>query len=230
MISHSALRSVAHFFAVMLFVVGCGKNDAPGPVASSDLKTGEAVSSTSTGGLTAKDILGNPEYPAFCYGGYRQKTRDEVPTVEQLKDDMRILSAMGVKLLRTYNTQQYDQASRLLQAIEQLRQEDAAFEMYVMLGAWIDCEGAWTESVNHSGEDVENNTAEIDAAVELANRYPETVKIIAVGNEAMVHWAASYFVSPGVILKWVNHLQTLKSSGELPADIWITSSDNFADG
>jgi exo-beta-1,3-glucanase (GH17 family) len=54
------------------------------------------------------------------------------------------------------------------------------------------------------------------------------VKIIAVGNEAMVKWAASYYVQPEVILKWVNHLQGLKKKGDLPADIWITSSDNFA--
>lgn len=62
----------------------------------------------------------------------------------------------------------------------------------------------------------------------MANQYPDIVKIIAVGNEAMVKWAASYFVQPGVILKYVNQLQTLKKTGKLPKDIWITSSDNFA--
>ena len=31
-----------------------------------------------------------------------------------------------------------------------------------------------------------------------------------------------------IILKWVNHLQELKQSGQLPSDLWITSSDNFA--
>ena len=94
--------------------------------------------------LTAADILGNPEYTAFCYGGYRGATRDEVPTVDHLKEDMRILSAIGVKLVRTYNTQQFAHASRLLEAIAQLRDEDPGFEMFVMLGAWIECEGAWT--------------------------------------------------------------------------------------
>jgi exo-beta-1,3-glucanase (GH17 family) len=54
------------------------------------------------------------------------------------------------------------------------------------------------------------------------------VKIIAVGNEAMVKWASSYFVQPSVILKWVNFLQIKKLEGVLPADLWITSSDNFA--
>ena len=41
--------------------------------------------------------------------------------------------------------------------------------------------------------------------------YPEIVKIIAVGNEAMVNWAWSYYVKPSVILNWVNHLQDLKN-------------------
>jgi hypothetical protein len=44
----------------------------------------------------------------------------------------------------------------------------------------------------------------------------------------MVNWAASYFVRPNVILKWVTHLQGLKAKGELPKDLWITSSDDFS--
>ena len=44
----------------------------------------------------------------------------------------------------------------------------------------------------------------------------------------MVKWAASYYVTPDIILKWVNHLQNLKKSGDLPKNLWITSSDNFA--
>lgn len=44
----------------------------------------------------------------------------------------------------------------------------------------------------------------------------------------MVNWATSYFVRPSVILKWVNHLQDLKQQGELPKDLWITSSDDFS--
>jgi exo-beta-1,3-glucanase (GH17 family) len=179
--------------------------------------------------LTAKDILGNPDFLAISYGGYRENTRDIQPTLAQLKEDMKILSAMNVKVLRTYNTTKFKHASNLLEAIQQLKNEDPNFEMYVMLGAWIDCEGAWTSGdPNHEGEDTEANAAEIQKAVELANKYPDIVKIIAVGNEAMVKWAASYFVQPWVILKWVNHLQGLKETGGLSKDLWVTSSDNFA--
>lgn len=176
--------------------------------------------------ITAARILGNPDYPAICYGGYREITRDIQPTVEQLKEDMRILSALGIRLLRTYNVY-LDEAKNLLEAIRQLKSEDPEFEMYVMLGAWIDCKDARTENPDHNLES-ERNAGEIKRAVELAKEHPDIVKIIAVGNEAMVKWATSYYVQPGVILKWVKYLQALKKKGELPESLWITSSDNFA--
>lgn len=177
--------------------------------------------------LTAKDILGNPKYLAISYGGYRGESRELQPTVEQLKEDMKILAAMNVGVLRTYNTK-LAEASNLLKAIRALKQEDPNFEMYVMLGAWIDCRKAWTAHPDHEHEDEAANAAEIQRAVDMANEYPDIVKIIAVGNEAMVHWAASYFVRPWVILKYVNQLQALKKAGKLPKDLWVTSSDNFA--
>lgn len=177
--------------------------------------------------ITAADILGNPEYLAFSYGGYRENARAVVPTIKELKDDMKILSAMGIKLLRTYNTQQFGHSDNLLQAIKELKDEDPSFEMYVMLGTWIECEGAWSASANHNAGNVENNTAEIEAAVKMAQTYPDIVKIIAVGNEAMVQWAINYFVYPNVILKWVDYLKELRKKGEIPTGIWITSSDNY---
>ena len=177
--------------------------------------------------ITAADILGHPEYLAISYGGYRELTRDIQPTIPELKEDMKILAAMNVKILRTYNVH-LAQAANILEAIKQLKEEDATFEMYMMLGAWIDCKNAWTElTPNHESES-ERNAVEIETAVTLAKKHPDIVKIIAVGNEAMVKWAASYYVQPNVILKWVNHLQELKKKGELPESLWITSSDDFA--
>ncbi len=177
--------------------------------------------------MNAADILGNPEYLAISYGGYRQKSRDIQPTILQLKEDMKILAAMGIKILRTYNVQ-LPHAPNLLKAITELKEENPNFEMYVMLGTWIDCQNAWTGlEPNHEIES-EQNAGEIDRVVVLAKAYPDVVKVIAVGNEAMVRWATSYFVRPNVILKWVNHLQDLKKSGELPEELWITSSDDFS--
>lgn len=177
--------------------------------------------------VTAKDILGNQNYPAISFGGYRKNSRDIQPTVAELKEDMKIISALGIRIIRTYQTK-LAHASNVLKAIKELKDEDPNFEMYVMMGAWIDCENAWTDHPNHDGENEEANAAEIKRAVDMANAYPDIVKIIAVGNEAMVKWAATYFVQANIILKWVNHLQNLKKDGQLNKDLWITSSDNFA--
>ena len=177
--------------------------------------------------LTAKDILGNPNYLAISYGGYRKSTRGIQPTVAEIKEDMKILHAMKIKILRTYNVQ-LAQAETILEAIRELKSENPSFEMYVMLGAWIDCKNAWTNHpVDHQIES-DQNESEIARAVSLANKYPSIVKIIAVGNEAMVKWATNYYVQPSVILKWVSYLQDLKKQKKLPKNLWITSSDNFA--
>lgn len=187
----------------------------------------KSINPKTTVAITAEKILGNSNYQAISYGGYREKTRDIESTISQLTDDLKILSAMNIKVLRTYNVH-HTEAANLLKAIRELKRADPNFEMYVMLGAWIDCKNSWTGNQLVRNEDSERNPIEIAEAVRLANEYPEIVKIIAVGNEAMVSWAWAYYVEPSIILKWVNYLQDLKKEGKLPKDLWITSSDNFA--
>jgi len=178
--------------------------------------------------ITAEDVFGNPEYRAISYGGYRDISRSIQPTVEELKEDMLILYAMGIRIVRTYNVH-YDEASNLLKAIRELLEEDPEFEMYVMLGAWIDAKNAFSDLPDRiRDEDSERNAPEIARAVELVQQYPEIILVVAVGNEAMVHWAVEYHVEPQIILNWVRHLQELKEQGDLPSTLWITSSDNFA--
>ncbi|QTN39988.1 glycosyl hydrolase family 17 [Cryomorphaceae bacterium] len=177
---------------------------------------------------TAKDILGNPDYTAIAYGGYRNQDRSVAPSVEEIKEDLKILSALGIRILRTYHARLYDHTPRLLQAIREMKEEEPNFEMYVMLGAWMQCENAWTSEPIHDRPDATENEAEILQAIDLANEYPDIVKIIAVGNESMVHWAWGYYVHPRIILKEVLRLQELKAKGDLPSDLWITTSDNFA--
>lgn len=177
--------------------------------------------------ITAEMILGNNNYQAICYGGYRTNTREVQPTITEIIEDLKILAAINIKVLRTYNVH-YEEVSNLLKAISQLKKEDPKFEMYVMLGAWIDCKNAWTELPPIHNEESSRNAIEIEEAVRLTNQYPDIIKIIAVGNEAMVKWATTYYVTPTIILKWVNHLQDLKKQHKLPKSVWITSSDNFA--
>ena len=177
--------------------------------------------------LTAKDILGNPEYLAMSYGGYRYVDHSIEPTLDELKEDMKILYAMGIKMIRTYKVH-FPQAENILKVVTELKREDPSFEMYVMLGIWIDCKNAFTDLEKDHNAESEANVPQVEKAVSLANQYPDIVKVLAVGNEAMVKWAASYYVEPWIILKWVNYLQDLKEQGKLSKDLWITSSDNFA--
>lgn len=188
-------------------------------------RTDKKMSSKS---ISAEEILGNPDYQAISYSGYRGISRDIQPTIPELKEDMKLLSAMGIKIVRTYNVY-LDAVPNLLKAISELKEEDPDFEMYLMMGAWIDAKNAWTEKPDRiRDEDSPRNEKEIGRVAALANKYPDIVKVIAVGNEAMVHWQQEYYVEPGIILNWVNHLQNLKKEGKLPKDLWITSSDNFA--
>ncbi len=172
------------------------------------------------------DIL-HQEHNAFCYGGYRENTREITPSIQEVKEDLKILNALGTTFIRTYNTQQYSHARITLEAIQQLKQEIPDFEMHVMLGVWMECQDAWSGNPDHTKGNIINNIAEITAAIDLTRKYPDIVKIIAVGNEAMVHWAG-YHVTPKIITDEVVRLKTLRQSGLLPQHILITSSDNYA--
>jgi len=211
------IKTTIYFLLVML-VFSCKNNTKK----ENNSNTVKEVRS-----LSARDILGNPNYLAMSYGGYRHADHGIEPAIDQLKEDMRILAAMGIKIVRTYKVH-LPEATNLLKAISELKQENPNFEMYVMLGAWIDCKNAWTDMEPDHEQESEANANQILVAAYLANKYPDIVKVIAVGNEAMVRWAATYYVQPAVILKWVNHLQDLKKEGKLPKDLWITSSDDFS--
>ena len=185
-------------------------------------KSGDLVMSKN-----AKDIIGNNSYPAISYGGYRGKSREIQPSIEDIKEDLKIMFAQGFRIIRTYDLH-HPFAENTLKAISELKNSDPDFEMYVMLGAWIQCKDAFKDEPIHNEEDLEGNKVEIAEAVRLAQDYQDIVKVIAVGNEAMVHWATSYHLEPKYILKWVKHLQDLKINGTINNNIWITSSDNFA--
>ena len=203
------MKKIRHFIISLFLLASCSQ--------SGDLSMNKS----------AKEFIGNPDYPAISYGGYREKSREQQPTINEIKEDLLIMHAQGFRVFRTYDLH-HPFAENTLKAIREIKQADSDFEMYVMLGAWIQCKDAFTENPIHEEEDLEGNKFEITEAVRLAQEYPDIVKIIAVGNEAMVHWAWSYHVPPKFVLKWVKHLQELKASGDLNDDLWVTSSDNFA--
>ncbi|MFP4540662.1 MAG: glycosyl hydrolase family 17 protein [Opitutales bacterium] len=180
-------------------------------------------------GPTAEEMLGDVNYLAMSYSGWRTDRRADAlcPTVAEIEEDLLLMEAMGVRLIRTYNTQIFPQTERILAAIRNLKAADPNFEMYVMLGAWIQCAGLYTPEVNHARGDATVNGREIERAIAMAEAYPDIVKIIAVGNEAMVTWQPHH-VAPAVIRKWVQVQQEARGAGRLDEDLWITTSDNWA--
>ncbi|WP_019616536.1 hypothetical protein [Psychromonas ossibalaenae] len=232
----TALMSIFIFACADDPVVTTVETPVETPADTSTTLQPQAVAADAPTAKSGEQILGNPNYLAISYGAWRSTTREagaDVPSVAQQKEDMKILAAMGIKVLRTYNTQGYigldgkSNTENLLIAIDELMTEDSSFEMYVMLGIWIDALNSWTDlEVIHDQENPVN-ADEMAAGIQLAKDYPEIVKVIAVGNEAMVHWAP-YHVAPAIILNHVNTLQALKVSGDINENIWITSSDNHA--
>ncbi|MBD3220196.1 glycosyl hydrolase family 17, partial [bacterium] len=194
---------------------------------SSDPRTARDVdSSVPSEGLT---LLGNDDIQAISYSGHRLVPRsvENTPSVAETKEDLRIMAAMDIQLLRTYNTTIFPHSERILQAIRELKQEDPDFEMFVMLGAWMQCVGAFTDAADHAVEDAAFNQREIERAIELAAEYDDIVKIIAVGNESMVTWQG-HFVPAATILRWVTYLQDARDRGDIPAGTMITTSENWA--
>ncbi|MFN9319463.1 MAG: hypothetical protein ACK58Q_02670, partial [Chitinophagales bacterium] len=95
-------------------------------------------------GQLAAEQLFQQSHKAICYGGYRSNSRNIQPTILQIKEDLKILQALDIKFIRMYNVHLVE-TQNVLNAIRELKRENKSFEMYLMLGAWIDCKNAWTE-------------------------------------------------------------------------------------
>ena len=59
--------------------------------ALSKLEKGKEANQDNSKQITAKEILGNPKYQAICYSGFRGQSRSVQPTLEEVKEDLRII-------------------------------------------------------------------------------------------------------------------------------------------
>ena len=65
---------------IILLITGCQSNSTT-PKARSD--------------KSAAELLGNPDFLAMSYGGYRTKTREVQPSLEEIKEDLMILDILS---------------------------------------------------------------------------------------------------------------------------------------
>ena len=173
--------------------------------------------------------LGDRWQPAICFSAYRDGQSPSTriyPSEEQIREDLyRILPY--TRLLRLYDCSPH--AERTLKVIEQ---EQLPFR--VLLGAWLAAEyanpaNAWMDwsTVDFEANKTEN-AAEIERLISLANRYPEIIEAVAVGNEILVDWT-SQPVSAEAVLRYVRTVKAGVSQPVSVCDNWVPWKDGHAE-
>lgn len=142
-----------------------------------------------------------PSYSAICYGPHRdgQNPGGVDPSAAELREDLRLMQGHW-RRLRVYGT------TGFTETLLGILREDG-LGMQVMLGVWI------------APDDSVANRAEIEAAVRLANAYPEIVECVCVGNETQVFWAA-HRCDPAIL---VAALREVRARVTQP----VTTADDF---
>ncbi|MDM7941452.1 MAG: glycosyl hydrolase family 17 protein [Hydrogenophaga sp.] len=162
-----------------------------------------------------------PSGNAICYSGYRdgQNPGEQTyPTPAEIREDLAILRKQW-KLLRLYDCSPH--ADRVLQVIAEDR-----LPFQVMLGAYLGAEmnnfgcpwGATFTEEQLEASRAENG-AELARLVALANRYPDIVFSVAVGNEATVDWTDHYVPVP----RMIEYVRRVKAAVRQP----VTFCENY---
>lgn len=171
---------------------------------------------------TKDNALGIEFGNAICYSGYREGqsplTRT-YPSYDEILEDLRILGH-NWQYVRLYDCGRHADL-----VLEVIRNEGLDFR--VMLGADMGAEQSnpncpW--GANFSDEQLianrRANSEEIDRMIDLANRYPEIVFAVSVGNEATVEWT-DHMVPVESLLGFVRRIrQTVRQP--------VTFCDNYA--
>ena len=132
---------------------------------------------------------------AICYSGYRhgQSPVDCIyPTYEQIVEDLKILDSLGFKYIRMYDPVSY--ADMTCQVIK-----DLGLDMKLMLGPGICSEvnnpGCPWLKTTYSEEELKERAAwndkRVDDLIEIANKHPEVINAVSVGNENTPGWGAN---------------------------------------
>lgn len=136
-------------------------------------------------------------FPCLSFAPYRgdQSAMDEtlVIPVEQIEQDLRVLSGF-TRCVRTYGVGQ---------GLDRVPEIAQRFGMTVMLGAWI-------------SPDALDNDRQLDLAIDVANRFPDTVSALVVGNEVLLRQDLP-------AQKLVELLRKARGSVSVPvtyADVW----------
>jgi exo-beta-1,3-glucanase (GH17 family) len=146
---------------------------------------------------------------AICYSGFRegQQPGGKYPDYNEVKEDLLLLHDQW-KYLRLFDCDLHAEI-----VLDVIRNENLDFQ--IMLGAYIEAEsnnfkcpwgGVYPENV------LENNSAhnkqKMLKLAEFANRYPDLIFSLSVGNEACVDWT-DHLVQQEQVLNYVREVKNL---------------------
>jgi len=165
--------------------------------------------------------LGLASGKAICYSGYREGQSPDsgiYPTYEQINQDLLILQRHWA-YIRLYDCSKH--AETVLEVIDKEK-----LNLKVMLGAFIGAElnnfGCPWGTVLSEEELLRNtkeNIAQIKKLIQLANKYPDIIFSLSVGNEATVDWTDHYVP----VDKVISYVQMVKKGARQP----VTFCENY---
>ena len=133
------------------------------------------------------------------YRGHQDPIDQDVPPPEQVEADLRSLVG-HVQAVRTYGT------TRGLEVVPKYAQ---ALGLKVTMGAWL------TSDATPVGAAA--NEAEIGGLIDAANRYPDTVTRVIVGNEVLLR----NDLPPEKLIAYVRRVKAAVKQPVSYADVWV---------
>jgi exo-beta-1,3-glucanase (GH17 family) len=162
-----------------------------------------------------------PTGNAICYSGYRNGQSPDTrtyPSQAEIREDLHLL-ARHWQLLRLYDCSLH--AERVLQVIR-----DDHLPLRVMLGAHLGAEMnnvgcPWGRTMSEAELEAsrQENAAELQRLILLANAHPDIVFAVAVGNEATVDWT-DHCVP---VQRMIDHVRHVKQAVVQP----VTFCENY---
>ena len=161
---------------------------------------------------------------AICYSGYREGQRPggEIPSKEQIEEDLLLLVEAGYRYLRMYDPN--DHAKRVLELI---REKKLPLRCLIGVDNFPEVNNPdcpWDKTVYTEAQlkaHRERNDGEVEKLIELVKQYPEEVLAVSVGNENTPDWGARIVPEE----RLTQHAKKLKAALNKPVTFCEGASD-----
>lgn len=152
-----------------------------------------------------------PYGKAICYSGYRQgqSPRTEIPTKEQIAEDLNILVKDGYQYIRMY-----DPNLHARRALEIIREQNLPLKCMIGIDSEpeVNNPNCPFEKQDRTPEELrknrERNDAEIEKLIDMVKEFDKFIVAVSVGNENTPEWTARMIPTERLIA----HAERLKES------------------